>query len=375
MKKTLSLVSLFVFLMSCSMVEQTLDTPDRKHTFQKKDEFRIAWSRNLDPVYDTGNFPIALNSPNVHKGILFVGTGDGFLEAFELENGRPIWKIKENGHFHQKPIFHKDTIIYGTVEGRVVARHYLSGKLKYKVDLDTAIESPGVIAGGRLFFQLRNHKVFSLDAETGKILWAYRRSVPYLTTIQRVSTPLVVGKKLYVGFADANIVCFNVEDGSLVWERKLSRGLKFVDVDASPVLFRNRLITGSMDGKVSILNPKNGVVLRTLDFAISRAPVIHEGKLYFGTTDGRLIRFEADLTTSKELSVSKRALGDIAFTKELLYLATLDGRLLEVDPSSLSVKRTHEFGHDQSAIFGDLVSFDDKLALLSSRYRLYILDL
>src|SRR5690606_9929908 len=117
------------------------------------------------------------------------------------------------------------------VEGRVFARHYLTGQLKYAVDLGASVETEGAVYKGRILFQLRNHQIFALDALTGKILWGHKRSVPFMTTLQRASTPAFVDNKVIVGMADGVVVALSLDDGSLLWERKIGTAAKFVDVD------------------------------------------------------------------------------------------------------------------------------------------------
>lgn len=365
-----------LLISSCSSLKDFTSNVKSSKEIKKEEQlksFHLKWAKNLDPSQQTGNLPIALNSPLIYKGVLFAGDGEGVMRAFELENGRLVWQSKDNSYYHQKPIVYQDHIIYGTVEGRVYARHYLTGKVKFEVDLDTSVESAGVISNGRLYFHLRNHKLFALDAETGKILWAYRRSVPFLTTVQKVSRPLVVGNKLYVGFADGSVSCFAVEDGNLLWEQRLSRALKFVDVDATPVLYKDMLVVGSMAGQLSFMSPSTGNIIRTLPFSVARSPKVTNEGIYFVSIDGDLILYNHEIQEEKKVSLSQKSLGDFDIDKDRIYVGTLDGRLLELNRSDLKIKRTLELGHDQSAIFGDLSNEQDSLAFISSRYRLYVI--
>lgn len=359
---------------SCSSLQTISNSlKEGQKSQREKRTFQISWSKNLDPKQETGNLPLALNSPTIHKGVLFAGSGEGEMSAYELANGRLIWQTKDNGYYHQKPIIFEDHVIYGTVEGRVYSRHYLTGKIRYEVDLDSAIESEGVVSGGRLFFHLRNHKLFSLDVKTGKILWAYRRSVPFLTTVQKVSKPLVVGRKLYVGFADGAVACFSIEDGNLLWEQKLSNSLKFVDVDASPIMIDGKLIVGSMAGKVSILNPDNGGVIKNLPFSISRSPKLIGEEIYFVNMEGELSIYSKELVKKESVKLSDKSLGDFKFDGNRIVVGTLDGRFIELNRVNLASKRTLELGHDQSAIFGDIEISENHMAFISSRYRLYVI--
>ena len=103
----------------CSLVEHTGPNPDKR-------PLHLSWAQDLDPVYSTGNLPIALQSPTVHDGMVFVGDGRGEMHAYDAHNGREVWKERDNSGYHAAPVLFQDYLIYGTIEGRVYARHYLS---------------------------------------------------------------------------------------------------------------------------------------------------------------------------------------------------------------------------------------------------------
>lgn len=333
--------------------------------------FFALWSRNLDPMYDTGNLPIALQSPLIHEGLLFIGSNDGVMNAYDVTNGRSVWKSEEKGDFHARPVIFKDQLIYGNSLGRVLSRNLYTGELKFSVDLDSAIESQGVVSDGRLIFHTRGHKIFTLDVETGKILWAYRRSVPYLTTIQRVSKPLVYKGKIIVGFADGAAAALSLEEGVLLWEQKLSIGSKFVDVDADPVIFSGKLVMGSREGNLSVINVDTGNVIREFEDAIGRTPQIHKDKLYVMTVDGRLMIFDTSFRELENTLIAPAGLSNIVPWKKGWFVTTLGREVYYLDQNfqKLDVK---ELGHAASAVFGEVEVWEDKLAFITSRNRLYI---
>ena len=354
-----------IFLTACSLL-------DLRQKERHIEPAILSWIKNNDPPHNTGNLPIGLNSPLIFRGILYAGKNDGHMTAYELSNGRMIWQKYDKGYYHATPVTHGDHIIYGTTEGRVYARHYLTGEIKYKVDLDASIESDGVIHKGRLLFHLRNYKIFCLDVETGKILWAYKRSVPYPTTSQRVSKPYVWENQLFVGMADGNVAAFSLEDGQLLWESKIAIGDKFIDVDTTPILIDGKLFTSSLSGSLSILNPKTGAIIRRIDHNTLRSPIVEKNRILIGTTDGRIIHLDRNFNTVKNQKISLKALTSMKYWKNYLAVTTLGGEFLLVDPLSFKILFHKYLGHSHSAVFGNLTTGEGKLAFISSRNRLYV---
>lgn len=356
-------------LISCAGLKTYLPKGDK--AIEKK--LNPVWIKNLDPEYDSGNLPIGLQSPLIHEGIVYAGHNSGHMQAFELDNGRVIWSEKDGSAYHAGAVAHKDQIIYGTVQGRVFSRHGLLGTLKYSVDLGASVETRGVIHNGRIFFQLRNHQVFCLDVETGKIIWAYKRSVPYLTTLQRASAPVVYKDKVLVGFADGTFAGLSLDEGVLLFESKLSSASKFVDVDNSAFVLNDKVYISSVGSPLSLLDPNSGKILRTADFLASRPPVQREeDQLLFGTANGELVLTDKNLNVLKTVKFSSAVVTSIVVYKSYYAVSTTDGEIKLFDIKSLEPLENFSLGHAYSAVFGEMVSTGDYLAFISSRNRLFV---
>jgi len=334
--------------------------------------FKPIWIKNMDVSHDTGNLPIGLQSPVIEEGILYIGNNSGSMEAYEALNGRKVWSEKESGDYHAAPIVYKQMVIYGNVEGRLFSRDRFSGNLLYSVDVGAAVESQPQLFNGRLLVHTRNHKVVCLDALTGKILWAYKRSVPFLTTLQRVSRPLVRDNKVYVGFADGFVAAFSIEEGILLWETKAVDGPKFIDVDTQPIFYGKNIVVGSQSGPMTVINPAGGLIMRRVPYNLSRAPITYKGNLILGTAEGEVVILDNDFKVIASKTITTDGITGLALWKDHLTVATTGGELVSL---SMDLKREIErfdFGHANSALFGRLVVREEKLAAYSSRNRLYV---
>ncbi len=343
-----------------------------KGVVENKPLLFTSWVKNLDPKADTGNLPIGLQSPLIHEGIVYAGNNDGHMQAFELDNGRLIWSEYDASGYHGGITPHKDQIIYGTIQGRVISRQGVLGTIKYSVDLGSSVETKGTIHNGRIFFQTRNHQIFCLDVETGKILWAFKRSVPYLTTLQRASAPIVFKDKLLVGFADGTLAGLSLEEGVLLFESKLSNGSKFVDVDNSPFLYDDKVYISPVGSVLSLLDPNTGKILRTSEFQTSRAPLLLNEQLVFGSPNGEIIVTDKNLNVLKKEKVSEGTITNIVPFKNFLAVSTTNGEIKIIDQKSLVVLETKKLGHAYSAVFGEMSTSGDNLAVISSRNRLFL---
>lgn len=358
-------IATFFLLLGCSQFK--VQAPEKVSPI-----FKIAWSKNLDTEYQSGNLSIGTGAPRIFNEILFMGSLKGVMSAYDLETGRTLWS-----HYEKTPLagaveFFNDHIIYGGLNGRAFARHYLTGELKYSVDLGAPVESAPVFHHDRLTFYLRGHQVVHLDAETGKVLWAYKRAVPVTTTLQRTTRPLILGNKIIVGFADGFIGALSRDEGLLVWETKIVDNAKFVDVDLNPVLIGGLLITGSPSGQLKAINPDTGIVARSYDFNVQSHPLVVGEQIILGTVDGEVVIINQTGDILKRSQISKQSISAITWWKDILVAASFDGKIYAIDPISMKIKDNFALGYDFSAIYSDLVTSGDSLAFYSSRNRLYV---
>lgn len=361
------LLPIIFFITSCSGLG--IKAPEKEQKF-----FHVSWAKNMDMPFESGNLPIGLGAPRIFNDIVFMGHMNGVMSAFDVESGRVLWSVKEKTGLGAPAEFFNDHVAYGGLSGRLFVRHYLSGKLKYSIDLMDPIESAPVYFNGRLLLYLRGHQIVHLDAETGKVLWVYKRAVAISTTLQRSARPLIIGNKVIIGFADGFLGALSLEEGTLLWETKVVDNSKFMDVDLNPLLAHGSVVTGSPSGNLKSINPDSGAISQSYSVSVASHPVLKNEQLLVGTNDGEVILMSLSGEILKRVQVSKHAVSAVTIWKDHIVAASFDGKIRAIDPLTMKVVDTFSLGYDFSSIFSDLVVTDDYLSIYSSRNRLYLFN-
>ncbi len=356
---------LLIFTVACGSFKPT--APEKKSDF-----FKVLWAKNLDPDYQSGNLPIGVGAPRIFNDIVYMGSMSGVMSAYDIESGRVLWSQDEKTPLGGPVEFFKDHVAYGGLNGRLFVRHYLTGEMKYAIDLGAPIESAPFFYHDRMLIYLRGHQIVHLDAETGKILWVYKRAVPVTTTLQRTTKPLVLGNKIILGFADGFVGALSVDEGLLLWETKIVEQSKFIDVDLNPVMAGGVVVTGSPSGDLKAINPDNGAVSRSYGISVMAHPILKGEQLILGTNDGEVLLMGLGGEILKRAKVSKQPVSAVGWWKDNLIAASFDGKLRAIDPLSLKVVDEFAMGYDYSAVFSDIVINEEYMAIYSSRNRLYL---
>ncbi len=368
-----------IFLTSCSQLEVTKEKIKNLNyesyldkRVRSKNYLSVAWAKNLDPVYSSGNRQIGFSSPTINDDVVYIGTLDGSINAYNSENGQLIWTENEGQPLNAKVSLFEDNIIYGSMYGRLFSRNATTSKINYSIDLGAPIESAPLVNDGKLFIHLRDHRIVALDAQTGKVFWTYQRSIPFKITLQRVSKPISYADSIIVGFADGYLVRINKNEGIVMWETSLSKAQKFIDVDLTPVIFQGKVVSGSAAGKLSFISPRNGLVSKTVNIIAGHTPLVVGNELYVGSIFGEIYKLDSSGQIISKQKISNSAIGSVALWNGMLAVSTMGQDLLVINPENFNKEQAWKLGTEISSTFGELVTDGNILSVYSSRNRLYV---
>jgi outer membrane protein assembly factor BamB len=157
-------------------------------------------------------------SPALHEGILYASLGNG-LAAYDLVTKKQIWLQKRGYKPTNGPVIHENMVFVGA-QGRLMALNSYDGKVIWLTALPGDpeghaghfLKSYPAISQGRLYIGAPDGNIYSLDARTGKGIWALHLG-SYLAT-----SPVVSGNTVYILSGMGNLYAINALSGIKMWE-------------------------------------------------------------------------------------------------------------------------------------------------------------
>jgi outer membrane protein assembly factor BamB len=222
------------------------------------------------------------------------------------------------------------TFFFGTGNGFLVAANVDNGKIVGKKHLGKACTSPPTVYAGILYqtFAEGRAGLVAYDLHQGYILWQIPKSSSKSSVVAR-------DRKVFFLNTEGQIQCRNFLTGDLIW-------FKQIDTKAvnSPALNEDMLITAGLNGKISVLEYTSGVLIWETDItdAILADPVIHEGRIYLATYGGDL-----DILDVKNGAVLHTMACGTPFycapvvDQNTIFLPLSNGKLMAIDNQSLVV--------------------------------------
>src|SRR5579859_1835512 len=270
-----------------------LDGYDLRHTRFNPYEnvLNVTTVPNLvqDWTATTGNS--IYTSPAVVNGIVYAGSSDQSMYAFDAKTGTTLWKAPGTWPVNSSAAVANNIVYVGEDDGFLHAFNAKTGAVVWTTLVGGFVGSPTVSQGiVYVGASMGTTSLYAVDARSGTVLWTAPTS--YIT-----STPAVANNIVYVSSSNGNLYAFNAKTGATVWTAQAGS-----DLSSSPTVANGVVYIGSEDGNLYAFNAKTGAVIWTAPTGGSiwfTSSAIANGKIYIGSNDHQLYAFNAK--TGKEL--------------------------------------------------------------------------
>ncbi|MBS1518577.1 MAG: PQQ-binding-like beta-propeller repeat protein [Bacteroidetes bacterium] len=184
------------------------------------------------------------NSPTVYGDQVFAGNNGGSMFAFDLNNGRELWKYK-TGFSISCDVSAKDGKIYfGSDDGNFYCLD-TAGILVWKKDLRTKFQAASTFYKDLVITAGIDGNVYAMNSQNGDPVWTFK------TKGAVWATPLLHKDLIFIGSYDRRFYCLDAGSGKELWNY-LCEGR----VRTSAVVWKDYIFTASDDKYVYCFSNK-----------------------------------------------------------------------------------------------------------------------
>ena len=185
-------------------------------------------------------------------GVLYLPFQNGGLSAVSMEDLRELWRFPTEAGIWAQPLLVDDLLVFSSLDHHLYAVDRLSGQLQWSVDLGGSVASTPLLANDRLYVGSFNKSFFEISLD-GEILSEYG------TQNWVWGTPAIDEYGIiYLADLSGFVHALDSENGLLErWSKEIAeRGIR-----AGPVVYGERVIVASRDGKVYWLDRRDGELI------------------------------------------------------------------------------------------------------------------
>ncbi len=281
----------------------------------------------------TGNY--INSSPTVANGIVYIGSNDDKLYAFNATTGATLWAAQTGNYINSSPTVANGIVYIGSNDGKLYAFNAAGcGGQDVCQPLWTAQtgnymgSSSPAVANGVVYIGSNNHKLYAFEAagcgvqDICQPLWTAQ------TGDVINSSPAVGNGVVYIGSTDDKLYAFNATTGATLWTARTGFSIDY----SSPAVANGVVYVGSTDDKLYAFNATTGATLWTARTGFSidaSSPTVANGVVYVGSQDFHLYAFNA--TTGATLWTAQKT-GNVinsspAVANGVVYIGSDDHKL------------------------------------------------
>lgn len=223
--------------------------------------------------------------------MLFFGSDDWKVHAFNLTKGKEAWNYTTNSSVYATPLIVGDRVFIGSMDSSMYALNRRNGSLLWSFATNDSISSSAKYIDGAVVFASYDGNVYFLNATTG-----LEAAPAFKTDGQIWGTPAIVNGTIIIGSNDGNVSRIRMSDHSIVWKFPLPMQWYGFVKYSSAAVYDGRVFINSDDHSAYALNLETGALVWKFETgaAVYASPGVYDGKVFVHSVDGNLYALPFD---------------------------------------------------------------------------------
>jgi outer membrane protein assembly factor BamB len=256
--------------------------------------FKVLWHINTHALIE---FP-----PAIYGGAAYLVNKYGNVYAVRLKDRKILWTRIVRKRLHGAPIdvtgpaYSDGRVFVAEIGGALIALNSKTGKVDWKEDLGAHLESSPLIVGKTLYIGTDSDQVLAINTANGHKIWEYKAGASIK------ASPSFHDGRIYVGNYQAGMLALNAKNGKLVWQTNTSTQAPFGrgGFYSSPAIAFGHVYAARDDGTVFAFDRKNGKIAWSFPTgaAVYGSPAVAKvpgtpPTVYIGAENGTLFALRA----------------------------------------------------------------------------------
>lgn len=216
----------------------------------------------------------------------------GYLYSIHRTDGYTLWSKKMEAPVEGSLSYGRSKIVVGDLKGNLLALNARDGSENWRFKIAGEWLAPANVYRDKVIAATSNDEVYAFSEAKGAELWHYSHRGDEKMTVRGTSGPVVYGNDVFQGFSDGHLVCLSLNDGKVIWDKRLKTKTRFYDVDMNVFADETGVVAGTFDGKVYSLDRTTGNTQWIFNVGSYGGFAVDGNKLFFAGLDGNFYALE-----------------------------------------------------------------------------------
>jgi outer membrane protein assembly factor BamB len=265
-------------------------------------DFRVDWRQSIGAGSSRDKRVVA--APVAKDGRIFTIDADQRVTALDAAGGRRVWSValdspnpRRDRHAIGGGIaVAGDKLIVASGFGYVTALSLADGKEIWRRPTDSPLSGSPAVLASRVYVTSTNNELYSIDADTGEILWT-DQAIAESARILSSPSPAVNQDLLVAPFSSGELIAYLPANGRRLWTDTLTTIGRFTplaainDIGGRPVVQDGIVFAASYSGVLTAIDARSGTRIWNVLFGSRLGPVVAGDYLFVVGTDGQVACF------------------------------------------------------------------------------------
>ena len=265
-------------------------------------EFREAWRSNVGE--GSGEIKRLVAAPVAKDGRIYTIDSAQKVSAIDASNGHRIWEVQLKSARPQWDEFSVggglaitgDKLIVASGFGFAAGLKLSDGSEIWRRPVESPLSSSPAIMGNRAFLTSTNNDFYSIDTDTGEIIWN-DQALAETARVLSSPSPAVNADILAVGYSSGELIAYLPANGRRLWTDTLTSTGRYTplsainDIAGKPTIQDGIVYAASHSGVLTAIDARSGARIWSRTFGSRQGPVIAGDYLFVVGTGGLVACF------------------------------------------------------------------------------------
>ncbi|UJF18955.1 outer membrane protein assembly factor BamB [Vibrio sp. SS-MA-C1-2] len=356
-KKTVMALAFLTGLAGCASEEAAVKIsplPKVDSQFTPKKVWSKSVGNGIEDYYST-------LKPVVEYGKVYAADRKGYVVALDEESGKEQWsndlEDDNSARLSGGIVASYGKIFIGTENAEVIALNSDTGDEEWRSEVDGEVLATPLVDEGLVIVNTSKGTLEALDSETGEEKWKLNNDIPSLS-LRGDSSAVTVSGGVFWGMANGRLGAAFIKNGNYIWQQPIGnpKGAteidRLVDVDATPVIVGDRLITVGYNGSLMAIDLRSGQSVWRRTYSSAKDLAVDSDHVYLITDKDHIVA--VDLRSGTEIWQNQ----DLAYRNvtaprvidNKVVVGDQEGYLHWLDPDSGNFVAQQDVGGDGIAV-------------------------
>jgi len=256
------------------------------------------------------------------------------IDLSDIDKERSFWDSRESALLSGGPVVSVDKVFIGSENGKLYTLDAQTGELLWQANIKGEILNAPAVDSGVVVANSASGIMKAFNVETGKELWKVEKEVPSLT-LRGISTPVIVSGGVLVGTDKGNVNVYLLDKGQQGWSTEIGEPTgsteleRVIDVDSAPVVFGDRIYAISSRGNLVAIELKSGRILWKRQYSSYRQIAIYRNTIFLTNLRGYVYAIDRvnGIERWSNLTLANRKVTGPAIVDDYVVVGDFEGYL------------------------------------------------